>query len=88
MRLWFAIVSVLLLLGAAVFGDTWFEYAAPSEAYSTLVAHLSPFARRDDGVLVVRNPLENLDSLEPRPGLVGAPGVLLGSTAFDGSRTS
>ncbi|MEJ7775668.1 MAG: hypothetical protein WKF72_12750, partial [Nocardioidaceae bacterium] len=45
-RLWFAIVSVLLLLGAAVFGDTWFEYADPFEAYSTLVAHLSPFARR------------------------------------------
>ncbi len=87
-RLWFAIVSVLLLLGAAVFGDTWFEYADPFEAYSTLVALLSPFARRDDGVLVVRNPLENLDSLEPRPGLVGALGVLLGSTAFESFQSS
>lgn len=77
-RLWFAAVGVLLLLGAAVFGDSWFAYADPFEAYSTLVAHLSPFTRRDDGVLVVRNPLENLDSLQPRPGLVGVVGVLLG----------
>ncbi|MDQ3485342.1 MAG: hypothetical protein M3445_08035 [Actinomycetota bacterium] len=37
---------------------------------------------------MVRNPLENLDSLEPRPGLVGALGVLLGSTAFDSFKES
>ena len=33
------------------------------EVYSTLVGRLSPFGRRTDGRLVVRNPLENLDGL-------------------------
>lgn len=87
-RLWFAAVGVLLLMGAAVFGDSWFERADPFEVYSSLVARLSPFARRDDDVLVVRNPLENLDSLPARPGLVGVVGVLFGSTAFDSFKES
>ncbi len=87
-RLWFAVVGALLVLGAAVFGDTWFEHADPFEVYSSLVARLSPFARRDDGVLVFRNPLENLDSQPVKPGLVGVVGVLLGSTAFDSFKES
>jgi hypothetical protein len=40
-------------------------------------------ARRDDGKLVLRNPLENVDTLPMAPGLVGLLGVMLGSTAFD-----
>ncbi len=88
LRLWFAVVGALLMLGATVFGDSWFVYADPFEAYSTFMAHLSPFARRDDGVLVVRNPLRNLDSMEPRPGVVAVVGVLLGSTAFDSFKGS
>lgn len=82
-RLWFAVVAIVLLLGAFVFGDTWFEHADPFEVYASLVARLSPFARRDDGVLVARNPLANLAALPVRPGLTGVVGVLLGSTAFD-----
>jgi len=87
-RLWFALVAALLMLGAAVYGDTWFEHADPFEVYSSLVARLSPFGRRTDGALVVRNPLENLDGQPPMPGLVGVVAVLFGSTAFDSFQDS
>ncbi len=82
-RDWFIVVGGLLLAGAAVFGDAVFARADPFEVYSSLVARLSPWGRRTDGVLVVRNPLENLDGLVAPAGLVAVLSVLLGSTAFD-----
>ncbi len=88
MRLWFAVVASVLLVGAAVFGDTFFERADPFEVYSSLVARLSPFGRRTDGTLVVRNPLENLDGQPAVPGLMGVVAVLFGSTAFDSFKDS
>jgi hypothetical protein len=36
----------------------------------------------------VRNPLENLDGVKPRPGLVAVVAVLFGSTAFDSFKES
>ena len=87
-RLWFAVVAALLVMGATVFGDAWFAAADPFEVYSSLVARLSPFGRRTDGRLVVRNPLENLDGLPPTPGLVAVVSVLFGSTAFDSFKDS
>jgi hypothetical protein len=81
-RLWLAGYAVAMLLGVAAFGETWFARADPFEVYSTLVAHLSVWGRRD-GLLVVRSPLANLDSVPPRPGLVAVVAVLFGSTAFD-----
>jgi hypothetical protein len=87
-RLWFGVVGAVLLAGAAVFGDTTFARAGPFEVYSGMVARLSPFGRRTDGVLVVRNPLQNLDGLTPRAGLVGVAAVLFGSTAFDSFKES
>jgi hypothetical protein len=87
-RLWFAVVAALLLVGAAVYGESWFGYADPFEVYSSLVARLSPWGRRTDGALVMRNPLENLDGLAPKPGLVGVVAVLFGSTAFDSFKDS
>jgi hypothetical protein len=82
-RIWFGLLAVALIGGAIVFGDSWFARADPFEVYSSMVARLSPWGRRTDGVLVVRNPLEDLDGLRPSPGLVGVVSVLLGSTAFD-----
>lgn len=67
-----------------VYGQRWFDRGDGFEAYSTLLGHLSPFGRRDDGVLVVRNPLNSLASLIPAPGLVTTVAILLGSTGFDG----
>jgi hypothetical protein len=87
-RIWFGLAGVVLVGGAMLFGDVWFARADPFEVYSSLVARLSPFGRRTDGVLVVRNPLENLDGLTPLPGLVGVVSVLLGSTAFDAFHSS
>ena len=87
-RVWFAVYVAVMVIGAAVFGDRWIAAADPFEAYSTLVGHLSVFGRRNDGALVVRNPLTNLDGVIPQPGLVAALGVLLGSTAFDSFQDS
>ncbi|WP_020389647.1 hypothetical protein [Kribbella catacumbae] len=89
LQAWLSLYVVFGLFGALLFGQRWFAAADPFEAYATLMAKLSPWGRRSDGAIVVRRPLENLDSLTPRPGLVGLVAALLGSTAYDGfSRSS
>jgi hypothetical protein len=80
---WLTIYAMIMLLGAALYGDTWFARADPFEVYSSLLAKLSIWGRREDGTLVVRSPLANLGTLVPRPGLVAVVAVLFGSTAFD-----
>ena len=90
-RLWFAAYIAIVIVGAALFGDAWFEAADPFEVYSTLVGHLSMFGRlgrHGDGRLVFRSPLGNLDGVQVRPGLVGVIAVLFGSTAFDSFKDS
>jgi hypothetical protein len=79
----YAVIHVVL---GAIFGDEWFDRGDGFQVYSTLLGHLSPSGRRDDGELVVRNPLNSLASLEESaaPGLVAVVCVLLGSTGFDG----
>ncbi len=72
------------LLLAARFGERWFDDGDAFEAYSTLLARLSPLGRRSDGRLVLRNPFHGLDATPERPGLVATVCVLLGSTAYDG----
>lgn len=83
LRLWLAAYVAVMLVGAAVFGDTWLSRADPFEAYSDLLAKLSPWSRREDGTLVWRSPLANLATTTPRPGIVAMVAVLFGSTAFD-----
>ena len=85
---WIGIYVFLMLVGSALFGSVWFARADPFEVFSELVARLSPFGRRTDGRIVVRNPLENLDGLPASPGLVGVVSVLFGSTGFDSFRES
>ena len=82
-RLWLALYVGAMLVGSALFGDTWFKRADPFEVYSTLIGRLCPIGRRGDGRLVLRSPLANLDGVEVAPGLVAVMAVLLGSTAFD-----
>ncbi|WP_134739570.1 hypothetical protein [Nocardioides sp. 503] len=86
-RLWCAVYVAAMLLGGALFGNTFYENADPFEVYSTLVGKLSVWGMRD-GHLVVRSPLANLDTVVVRPGLVGVLAVLFGSTAFDSFRDS
>ncbi len=86
-RLWCAAYVAAMLLGGALFGSTFYEYADPFEVYSTVVAHLSVWGRRGEE-LVARSPLANLATLPVRPGLVGLTAVLFGSTAFDSFKDS
>jgi hypothetical protein len=86
-RLWCAAYLGIMLIGSAIWGTTFLERADPFEVYSSLVAKLSIWGRRD-GRLVLRSPLANLDTLVAAPGLVGVVGVLFGSTAFDSYRES
>ncbi|MFI5863308.1 hypothetical protein [Streptomyces sp. NPDC051546] len=72
------------LLFAARYGERWFADGDAFEAYSALLARLSPLGRRSDGRLVLRNPFHGLDATPERPGLVATVCVLLGSTAYDG----
>jgi hypothetical protein len=82
-RGWVGLYVAILLVGSVAFGRMWFAQADPFEVFSTLVARLSPFGRRTDGAVVVRNPLENLDGTPPAAGLVAVVAVLFGSTGFD-----
>src|SRR4051794_11006756 len=80
--------AVVHLALAAWFGEGWFARGECFEVYSTLIARLSPWGRRDDGRLVLRSPLANALATPEVPGLAAVVVVLLGSTAFDGlSRT-
>ena len=89
---WCLLYAGVMLVGAAVYGDTFFVHADPFEAWFGLVARLSPWGRREDpeghSRVVLRNPLDNLDATIPAPGLVALVAVLLGSTAYDSFSTS
>jgi hypothetical protein len=86
-RLWCAAYVAAMLLGGALFGNTFYEHADPFEVYSTLVARMSVWGRRATQ-LVVRSPLANLDTTPVKPGLVAITAVLFGSTAFDSFKDS
>ena len=81
--------SVAQLIASLWFGERWFSRGDAFEVYSTLLGRLSPFGRRDDGRLALRNPLRNTATLAQERGLAAVAVVLVGSTAFDGlSRTT
>ena len=77
----YSVINVGLALW---FGRRWFCQGDGFEVYSSLFGLLSPLGRRDDGRLVVRNPLNGLAGLSSGPGLVAVVAVLIGSTGFDG----
>lgn len=84
LRTFFLVYAGLNLLAAAVFGSRWFDRGDGFEVYSTLVGRLSPLGRRADGRLVLRAPLQGLDTVPVAPGVVATVCVVLGTTAFDG----
>lgn len=86
-RLWCAAYVAVMLVGGALFGNTFYERADPFEVYSTLVSRLSVWGRRGE-LLVIRSPLANLDTTPVRAGLVAVMSVLFGSTAFDSFKDS
>jgi hypothetical protein len=86
-RLWCGVYLGVMVMGGALFGNTFYARADPFEVYSSLLARLSVWGRRDDR-LVLRSPLANLDSTPATPGLIAVIAVLFGSTAFDAFRDS
>ena len=81
----FIVGYALVQLGLSLwFGEEWFAAGDGFEVYSSLIARLSPWGRRDDGRLVFRNPMAGAISTPPHPGLAAVVVVLLGATAFDG----
>lgn len=83
LQTYFGIYAFVHVMAALCFGRAWFARCDGFEAFSGLIGRLSIFGRRDDGKLVVRSPLANLDGVPEAPGLVGVLAVMLGSTAFD-----
>ena len=67
LRLLIASFFALSLLGAAVFGRTWFDHADPFEAWSRLLGLLSPLGRRDDGRWVERPPQHRVNTQRRPP---------------------
>jgi hypothetical protein len=86
-RLWCGLYLGLMVIGGAVFGNSFYARADPFEVFSSLVAQASVWGRRD-GQLVLRSPLANLDTTPATPGLVAVIAVLFGSTGFDAFRDS
>jgi hypothetical protein len=81
--LYFGCYAAVQVGAALLFGARWFATGDGFEVYSSVVATMSPFGRRDDGRLVVRNPLDGAATFGPAPGIVVLIAVLLGSTFFD-----
>ncbi|MBE7323816.1 hypothetical protein IEQ44_04030 [Nocardioides sp. Y6] len=87
LRLWLVVYGVAMVMGALVWGTRFLGRADPFEVYSSLLAKLSVWGRRD-GELVLLSPLRNLATTTPLPGLAAVMAVLLGSTAYDSFRES
>ncbi|MGW7680281.1 hypothetical protein ACWGID_06050, partial [Kribbella sp. NPDC054772] len=77
------VYAVANVAAGIVYGPSWSAIGDSFEVYAEVLAHLSPLAR-ENGQLVLRNPLAGLAKLPQQPGVVGLLCLLLGSTAFDG----
>lgn len=80
-RTWVVLYLVWVVVGGVLVGPRWLDRADPFDAYSALVASLSPLVERRR--LRPHNPLRTLPHVPVAPGLVTLVAVLLGSTAFD-----
>lgn len=83
LQVWVGLYALVHLVAAVLVGSRWFDRGEGFEVFSDLVGRLSVLGRREDGVLVLRLPLDGAASLRPAPGLVTVVCLLLGSTMFD-----
>ena len=84
LRAWFGAYAVLMLMGAVVYGSTWFDRGDGFQVVSALYGRLSVLGRRPDGTAVVRSPLDGVAGTSPVPGMSVLVCVMLGTTAYDG----
>jgi hypothetical protein len=84
LRAWFGAYAVLMLMGAVVYGSTWFDRGDGFQVASALYGRLSVIGRRAGGTAVLRNPLDGAASTPKVPGLPVLVSVMLGTTAYDG----
>lgn len=76
--------AVVHLVAACLVGERWFARGEGFEVWSRLLGRFAVLGRRDDGRLVLRNPLDGADGTPVARGLWAVVVVLVGSTAFDG----
>ena len=84
LRLLVGLYAAVTVVGGLAYGSGWFGRGDPVEAWSALFGRFSPLGRRDDGVRVLRSPLDGLAGLPPAPGLAAVVVVVLGATTYDG----
>jgi hypothetical protein len=84
LRGFFGAYTLLMLMGAVVYGSVWFDRGDGFQVVSTLYGRLSVLGRRRDGTPVLRNPLDGAASTPIVAGLPVLVCVMLGSTAYDG----
>ena len=79
-----AVYTVVMLACAARFGRAWLRRGEAFAALFSVISHVAPLYRGDDGALRLRAPFAGLASLQWQPGLEALVLVALGSTTYDG----
>ena len=79
-----AAYSVVMLAAAARWGRSWLRQGEAFSVLFSVLAHMAPLHRDEQGRLRLRAPFVGLATLEPRRGLEALVMVALGSTTFDG----
>jgi hypothetical protein len=84
-----ALYSIVSLIGMARYGvSTWLDRGEGFTVYTSLLAKMSIWQRREDGRMGMRLPVVGALHVTPTPGLVAVITLLIGSVSFDGlSRT-
>ncbi|WP_380168943.1 hypothetical protein [Jannaschia sp. R86511] len=83
LQTWVGTYALVHVVAGVTYGSRWFDRGEGFEVFSAVIGRLSVLGRREDGVLVLRLPLDGVASLRPAPGLVTLMCLLLGSTMFD-----
>ena len=87
-RLWCAVYVAAMLLGGALFGNTFYEHADPFEVFSTLVSRMSVWGAAGASSWWSAARWRTSRPRRSGPGWSRSTSVLFGSTAFDSFKDS
>jgi hypothetical protein len=76
-------IVLVQVLAANRYGPAWFERGDPFEVVSTFVSTVSPLARDDRGVLVLRAPRRNARTFPALPGAAALLGLVIATHVTD-----